>query len=88
MFMVIKGFMLFRLCNLIYLITFIFLFNLNIVHNCLSMWIPQDWCHHFVSLQKKAADAFSMFGSDIYKHGKMNTFQVAASESKSDSKTD
>lgn len=28
-----------------------------------------------------------MFGSDIYKHGKTNSFQVAASESKSDSKT-
>ncbi|XP_003974413.3 melanotransferrin [Takifugu rubripes] len=35
-------------------------------------------------LEKKAADAFSMFGSDIYKHGKMNSIQVAASESKSD----
>lgn len=29
-----------------------------------------------------------MFGSDIYKHGKMNSIQVAASESKSDGKTD
>lgn len=41
-----------------------------------------------LSLQKKAADAFSMFGSDIYKHGKMDSIQVAASESKSDGKTD
>ncbi|CAF95005.1 unnamed protein product, partial [Tetraodon nigroviridis] len=38
----------------------------------------------FQKLQNKAADTFSIFGSDIYKHGKTASFKLAASESKSD----
>ncbi|XP_023143384.2 melanotransferrin [Amphiprion ocellaris] len=33
-------------------------------------------------LQKKEADAFSMFGSEVYKQGKTASFKMAASESK------
>lgn len=41
-----------------------------------------------VSLQNKAADTFSIFGSDLYKHGKTASVKMAASESKNDGKTD
>lgn len=44
--------------------------------------------HHFASLQNKEVDTFSIFGSDIYKHGKTASFKLAASESKSDGETD
>lgn len=51
------------------------------------MWLPiADVI--ILSLQKKAADTFSVYGSDIYKHGKTTSFKVAASESKNDGKAD
>lgn len=52
---------------------------------CVSLSLPT---HHFVSLQNKEVDAFSMFGSDIYKLGKTASFKVASSESKNDGETD
>lgn len=49
---------------------------------------PNNANHCCVSLQNKAADTFSMFGSDIYKHAATSSFKLAASESKIDGKTD
>lgn len=39
-----------------------------------------------VSLQRKDADALSMYGTDIYSQGKTASFKIAASESKADRK--
>lgn len=71
---------------MLYVIQLYHNFN-NPVYNVCHFESPNP-DHHFVSLQNKAADTFSIFGSDIYKHGKTASFKLAASESKSDGKTD
>lgn len=56
-------------------------------NKCVSVWLLNADVI-ILCLQKKAADTFSVYGSDIYKHGITTSFKVAASESKNDGKAD